>query len=678
MTTLADDFLIEIEEKRALLEKNVATLRKTLQLWQKWSFEYEALKEDVEALSANASAKQLKSVGEAFEGDVLNKKEINELLGLDKGISRSPEQVSSLLSRRLDYVQQNVGTVQKQLDATELKLADMGSDEIPLVQQDDILPVTEILEELDEAGNVLSGKLSRPGEETSGLVNVLRKAGLKDDDVPETDEQPGNEEPPKSGNIASDPKTTHNTADSETTPPTPQEQQKEEAISTRRKSVTFAEDTKGESTTTATSHKFSPKSPSPLSSQVLQPVLTQPDTSKTKVFTNFSPHNRVIELDDDDQEVGSQLPAIPIEESVEDAAMRREMLAYSMNEMGSIVAQLDLEESYYSNDDEDDEDDEEEEGDEYGTATDDEEETEFGMSTKSAMDEEYRKEMLELESRLSARYFENLGPQATDVPNGSEAVDVQQLAKHTARVAIKDDADMPKRPSRPSPEEPTPAIPQGPIEKGAPKTKKGVRFAEDLDVAPAPSKLAVKETLAVKSQPISATAGVRDTIIERAPNVSKPAIPSAPETTAPKVSRFKAARATASAPTQSASESPGSATNTPSSRLTTPADSPILSRIVERAPAPSSIIPAEPDELDPEMMRRQVAEEYYKQRNRRIAKQGGFRQEVQEEQEMEDDADAYNGGGVRDVLEEDDEEEDEQPKKMSLFRKARLRQGKGW
>jgi len=669
---IPEDPLAAIESKRALLEDNVATLRKTLQLWQKWSFEYEALKEEVDALPINASTSEVKRVGHAFEGDLLNRKEIDELLGLDKGSSRSAEQVSSLLSRRLDYVVQNVGTVQKQLDATELKLADIGSDEIPFIKQDDILPVTEILEELDEEGNVVSSKLSRPGEETSGLVDVLKKAGINDDDMHDSKEDDkGAVEAEKLSSTEVTPNKTHTTANSprkSSAISKMDEPQKEEGTTARRKSVTFAENTKPESSIPAIPHKFSPKSPSPLSSQVSQPAMSQPEPSKTKVYTNFAPQNRVIELNDEDQEIGSSAPIIAIDESDEDAAMRREMLAYSMNEVGSIVAQLDLEESYYSNEEDEEDDDDQEEGDDYGTATDEEDETEFGMSTKSAMDEEYRKEMLELEERLGARYFENLGPQALgqQTSGDDEAVDVQQLAKHTARVAVKDDEDMPKRPTRRSTQESPTATAEGAV----PKAKKGVRFAEDLDVAPVPSKPTSKPASTRTPSTPSAVPGVRDTILERTPTVSSTATPAVPEAPTPKVSRFKAARAAATKPTTA----PGI------SRLTTPSDSPILSKIVERAPASPSLstIPSEPDELDPEMLRKQVAEEYYKQRNRRIAKQGGFRQEVQDEQEMEDDANEYDNGDVRDLVEEEEEEEEEAPKKMSLFKKARLKKGQGW
>ena len=40
------------------------------------------------------------------------------------------------------------------------------------------LPLTEIIEELDESGNVISSKLDRPGGEAVNLLDALEKAGV--------------------------------------------------------------------------------------------------------------------------------------------------------------------------------------------------------------------------------------------------------------------------------------------------------------------------------------------------------------------------------------------------------------------------------------------------------------------------------------------------------------------
>ncbi|KAK5015784.1 hypothetical protein LTR16_012852, partial [Cryomyces antarcticus] len=77
------------------------------------------------------------------------------------------------------------------------------------------------------------------------------------------------------------------------------------------------------------------------------------------------------------------------------------MLAYGLNEVGAVVAELDLEE--FSDDPEDDFDDEDT-GD-YDSSV--EEEDQYGRSTGKLVDEGYRKEMLELEKRLNARMVEN-------------------------------------------------------------------------------------------------------------------------------------------------------------------------------------------------------------------------------------------------------------------------------
>lgn len=80
---------------------------------------------------------------------------MNELLGVGKHTQRTPPQVAALLSRRVDYVQRNVETAQKQLDEAELKLASTEIMSMPKVHDEEGLRMTEILEELDESDNVI-------------------------------------------------------------------------------------------------------------------------------------------------------------------------------------------------------------------------------------------------------------------------------------------------------------------------------------------------------------------------------------------------------------------------------------------------------------------------------------------------------------------------------------------
>lgn len=432
--------------------------------------------------------------------------------------------------------------------------------------------------------------------------------------------------------------------------------------SSRRRSVTFADDTKSEPTSSGRLSHSLYHTPTSTTTSTEKPVF--------RVHNNFDPGSRVIELDAEDREIGTTAPTMPLDDSPEDAALRREMLAYGLNEMGSVVAQLDLEEgeteSYYTEDEEDDDK-------EHESATDDEE-NQFGMSTRNVLEDDYRKEMLELEQRLNLRYFENVGPQAAPLA-GNENVDIEQLAKHTARVTVKSEEDMPNKtqPQAQAESHQVQIEPQAASTSlhSKDRSKRGVRFAEELDVSPGPAPS--------EPTPTTTASAVRDTVLERAPQPSSTstAAPEPPSTRKP--SRFRASRAAASSP---------SVPLPPSSRnLTTPKNSPLAAHIVESAPSTmSSSAATEPDEFDPALLKKQVAEEYYRTRNRLIGKQGGFRREMQEEMDMqgeeeeEEFAGAHASQTTMDVEDQEQagDENVEEPKKMSLFRKARLKKDAGW
>jgi len=59
------DSLLDLERRRAQLEKTVADLRKLLQHWQIWEAEYEGLKEEISALGENPPRQRL--VGALFQ-----------------------------------------------------------------------------------------------------------------------------------------------------------------------------------------------------------------------------------------------------------------------------------------------------------------------------------------------------------------------------------------------------------------------------------------------------------------------------------------------------------------------------------------------------------------------------------------------------------------------------------
>ena len=103
---------------------------------------------------------------------------MEDILGVK--IPRSADQVTNILSRRIDYVSQNVKTLEKQLETAENKLAAATVISNPEVRNEEGLPMTEIIEELDEDGNVISSRTETQGSARGQLLEVLEKAGVKD------------------------------------------------------------------------------------------------------------------------------------------------------------------------------------------------------------------------------------------------------------------------------------------------------------------------------------------------------------------------------------------------------------------------------------------------------------------------------------------------------------------
>jgi unconventional prefoldin RPB5 interactor 1 len=154
MAAVRDSF-IDLEKRRRQLEQNVTELRGLLQHWQTWEAEYEGLKEELEGLGSTASRQEIQAVTEDYEATLLNAKEISQLVKDDKGNDRDARQILGLLARRIDYVQENVKTVQKRYDDAELKLERINVVMQPSATDEEGLPLTEITEELDDNDNVI-------------------------------------------------------------------------------------------------------------------------------------------------------------------------------------------------------------------------------------------------------------------------------------------------------------------------------------------------------------------------------------------------------------------------------------------------------------------------------------------------------------------------------------------
>ncbi|KAK8927393.1 hypothetical protein VCV18_003868 [Metarhizium anisopliae] len=99
-----NDSFISVEKRRLQLEENIGQLKKTLQHWQTWDAEYEALKEEVEAVEEPYTSDDLRHIHDEFDGELLVGREINEVFGIQELKPRS--QIINVLQRRIDYVGQ--------------------------------------------------------------------------------------------------------------------------------------------------------------------------------------------------------------------------------------------------------------------------------------------------------------------------------------------------------------------------------------------------------------------------------------------------------------------------------------------------------------------------------------------------------------------------------------------
>ncbi|KAI4605795.1 hypothetical protein J4E83_010458 [Alternaria metachromatica] len=597
MAASTQSALEEIERRRVQLQQNVDKLRKALSHWTTWEAEYEALKEEIQGAS-DPSPSQIREMAHDLDLTLLDHKEVEELLCKNSPKERTANQVIDMISRRIDYVRTSSATIEKNLDATEKKLAGVDVLLEPGMDNEEGEPMMDIEEELDDDGNEVSSSVNQTGKAAAELVEVLRKAGVQKAELEKKNAEAQEASPDTSSTSAPPSHTTPEskpTLSSENIPATSSSQSSDsESI---KKSVSFAEEVDVEPTPKAT------------------PQPAQPDHE-----AKFSVDE---ELTQDDYESLANA-IIPDDESVEEAELRRQMLQYGMSEVGQIVAELDLDQPIASYSDEEDDDD-------YGDydTEDDEEEDEYGRSTKPVITEDYRKQMMELEKKLGARMLENVGPESSKPSLEDHIGDIR-----TMKVKSDDQFDESMA---------SPATMPAPADTKESK-KKGVRFADDLDISEAPKP--VQEPAGAARLPIRSTTTISDTIVERSAIPAAPIEPPKPA----KVSRFKSARAATNTPPQMLPTPPvPEASPVPSG----PAGRTLATTITEHAPLPSE--PQAPDEFDPVLLDREIKAEYHKARNRFIQRQGGFKATEEDEESP--------------IV----EERDGKTKKVSRFMAARLK-----
>ncbi|KAI9650448.1 hypothetical protein NHQ30_000463 [Ciborinia camelliae] len=620
MAQATKDSFLDLEKYRQQLEDNVAKLRKSLQHWQTWDAEYDGLKEEILTADSTPNRDELVSIARNYEADLVKGKEIEEILGT--GTQRTAEQVVNLLDRRLDYVQQNIKTIEKQIEIAEEKLVKATIISTPDVRNEEGLPVTEIIEELDDEGNVISSRLSTPGSVKPQLLEVLHKAGIIEPvskDESHITEEVDDAAPPSKA-------------------------------STQVQTIPPPTESKG----VDTKHNSSTKSQQPVQKSVKFSNDTKAESAESKPILSPAAKRleEVMQSAKDSEKLSYEPAVIPTDESPEDAALRRDMLQYGMSEVGSVVAEINLEDGsdWESEDYADDSDS-------------DDDEDQFGRSTRRVVDDELRQRMIELEEKLGVRMMENVGKSADEYGMVQEGIgrisisgeDTKDAGKGILTTSGKDKLKNTK-PAKSSISEDS--------------SKKTVRFAEELDISPAP-----EQPIASSSKTEIKTAPVGDIVERKAPGQSSFAPP-----VQKKASRFKTSRAPMNNSTNGVSTATSIATKPSPLKLfpatpTTPKPfsqpipfAPAIenTRIVPTGPANRTLAPnvierevplntntAAPDEFDPQLLHQEVATEYHRMRNKMIGKQGGFLKE--EEGELVPFTEEEGG-----------------PKKVSRFKAARL------
>ncbi|KAL8721268.1 MAG: hypothetical protein Q9225_002010 [Loekoesia sp. 1 TL-2023] len=689
----------ELERQRQKLQENMDKLRKSIKIWQLWEVEYEGLREELQSLGNDVSSGTIEEAGSQCAGELLNQKEINLLIRDERKQPRTCQQIIGLLSRRIEYVQSNIKSLQGSLQAAEDKMT--APQALSPVQQNDEegYPLMEIQEELDEDGNIMSSSVTPASEAAPQVIEALRKAGVlglqpkKEDGVPgcTSESEPDQTQAPKDADVAPsalkqvNPSPSISAPDQQQSPSTSESDTKGDSRKTgrRRKSVTFADGTKQAPPTPTQPRPAKDVQAAKAASaarRVKAEVRGSIDALKKvhnagfineEVFDRFRRgyverlHNLPATLSkhsiaqrqpsNNQQSISTRKtstnedfdPAVPSNESLEDAALRQEMIRYNMNEVGAVVAEMNLDEEdqsqtsspEYSNEDNE------------LRHSSDEDENDWGISTSSALTSDYIKEMQALDQKLAASSRQTANSNAT----------VEALLQAEDELVVGEDGNPVKK---------------DPAKTTTDQEKKAVRFARDLDIQerpPSPKPNGQNQPRARK-----ASAPVHADIVERRNQTNSSPNPTGP-TPKKKVSQFKMSRSAehqAAMSPKKASHLQIKADNanqvkmpslpaftppaTPKMTPTGPAGRTHAANVVERplSDKVSREDVSEPDELDASLLRQELTMDYHRTRNRMIQRQGGFLANEEEEE--------AEGPMV-----------DENGKKISRFKAARLKGPEG-
>jgi unconventional prefoldin RPB5 interactor 1 len=557
------DSLIDLERHTRRLEENVNKLGTALQHWQTWDAEYEALKEEV-ASAAESGTTDFERLQADFEGELVKGKELKEIFGPNN--SRDHDQIINILDRRIDYVTKNIETLKKQLQTAEKKLATALVISQPDAVDEEGQPMTEIIEELDDEDNVVSYKLNRPGESLPHIQEALQKVGIKD--LADLDSKPTSETVAKPSK-----------SNGESLSAVPQS---EVAVPSKaaKKGVSFAEDAK--------------------------PANDDAVNDPTVMSRNAVRVQNIMNTAKDQEKIIGENPMVPADEDPEDAELRQEMLRYSMGEVGAVVAELQIEEGATDTDDYEFEYSDEEMNDDYDS---DDEEDKYGRYTGRVVTDDYKARMLELEQRLGVKSRftakeEERAAAAAQADDGSGSDD-----ERIGRIVINRDA---------APPGPTESALAGKA-KNKPDKKKGVRFADSLDIASEDESVAPRATVRDNEPLVEPLSDIVERSVASKSTDSKP-----PR----KASRFKSARdesASAARPARSPVDIPVSFHGQDRETAPTgPDGTTIADKLVERDVVSG---PMPDDEYDDYMTHSEIAVEHQRLRRKFMDSQGGFLRE---------------------------------------------------
>ncbi len=394
-------------------------------------------------------------------------------------------------------VQRNVRAVRTQIEDTENKLNSLLIVSMPGAHNEDGLPVAEIREDLDEYGNIigatfrrllilwselticLASSISHPIDAQTHIARAFEEATLA---IPAADDFGKLARPhSKPGQIKNDPLEARITSEDLIAGA-----DKNALVDPTTRSIN---DEKGEQgrQEAPSDHNASQKShPNQAMPNPTTPTVTPSRITEEHATWPNKKGSRFIELDDADQEILS-VPTNILQDSAEEATLRREMLEYSLSEVGSVVAELNLDQegdwSSYSEDDPD--------SDSQGG----EDEDQYGRSTSRILTDQYVAEMLNLGRKLDAA--QNDGPGA---PGDAETL--TRLSRDARLLVIQD---------------PNASRSNNEKHRNQGSTKKSVRFAEQLDVSPPKPNGPAYEEGSVSNRPDTQVTGspLATEIIER-------------------------------------------------------------------------------------------------------------------------------------------------------------------